>query len=72
MLPDVYSGDLGVGVAAATTYRGLRTTAATAYLTDPPSNLTIRTGSMVAQVLFDMKKATGVKLTNGNECLFYP
>jgi choline dehydrogenase-like flavoprotein len=58
-----------MGVVASTTYKGLRTTAATAYLTDAPSNLSIKTGSIVARVLFDGKKAVGVELTDGTKCL---
>ncbi|KAJ5612027.1 GMC oxidoreductase [Penicillium lagena] len=67
VLSSLYSGNLGMGVVASTTYKGLRTTAATAYLTDAPSNLSIKTGSIVARVLFDGKKAVGVELTDGTK-----
>ncbi|KAB5516976.1 oxidoreductase [Coniochaeta sp. 2T2.1] len=62
---DLYSGDLGIGLPANTTYNGLRTTASTAYLANPPDNLHISTNSVAERVLFDGKKATGVRLADG-------
>ncbi|KAL7804509.1 hypothetical protein V8C43DRAFT_300588 [Trichoderma afarasin] len=61
------SGDLGLGVLSMTSYDGLRVTADSAYLSDVPSNLIIRTESPVARNLFDGKKAIGVELTSGTQ-----
>lgn len=72
--PDQNSGDLvGVGATSTTTYKGFRTTSATAYLTNPPENITIWTNSTVFKLLFDEKtkstslSAVGVLLADGRE-----
>ena len=61
------SGDpTGFGLAPTTYYKGLRTTGATAYLSDPPNNLTILADSFVSRVLFDdSKTAVGVETVSG-------
>jgi choline dehydrogenase-like flavoprotein len=48
----------------ATTYQGLRVTAASAYLKEKPENLTIKTNSEVSRVIFEAKKAVGVELSD--------
>ncbi|KAL7947742.1 GMC oxidoreductase [Trichoderma barbatum] len=68
MVQDVSSGDLGLGGAlSVTAYNGLRVTADSAYLSDVPPNLTIKTESPVARILFDGKTAKGVELVNGTK-----
>ena len=67
---DVNSGDpLGMGMGSVCIHEGQRLTASIAYLSQPPSNLTICTDSAVAKVLFTGQKATGVKTTDGR--IFY-
>lgn len=68
MLRDASPGDLGLGVLSMTSYDGLRVTADSAYLSDGPPNLAIKTDSPVARILFDGKKAIGVELTSGTQC----
>ncbi|KAL7916227.1 GMC oxidoreductase [Trichoderma velutinum] len=67
MLRDLSSGDLGLGTLSMTSYNGLRVTADSAYLSDVPPNLTIKTESPVARILFDGKKAIGVELIGGTQ-----
>jgi choline dehydrogenase-like flavoprotein len=64
---DMNSGDpTGFGLAPTTYYKGLRTTGATAYLSSPPSNLTILADNPVSRVLFDdSKTAVGVETVHG-------
>ncbi|KAL6830108.1 hypothetical protein V8C40DRAFT_286082 [Trichoderma camerunense] len=64
MLRDVSSGDLGLGVLSMTSYDGLRVTADSAYLSDVPSNLIIRTESPVARNLLCYSG-------NDNQCWCY-
>jgi hypothetical protein len=67
---DVNSGDpLGMGIGSVCIYEGRRLTASIAYLSQPPSNLTICTDSTVAKILFAGQKATGVKTIDGR--IFY-
>lgn len=67
---DVNSGDpLGMGMGSVCIHEGRRLTASIAYLSQPPSNLTIWTDSAVAKVLLTGQKATGVKTTDGR--IFY-
>lgn len=59
--PDLNSGSsLGVGVIPLTVTDGWRTSAATAFLTEPPHNLTIKTNALVTRILFKGTKATGI------------
>jgi hypothetical protein len=60
---------LGMGIGSVSIYEGQRLTASIAYLSQPPSNLTISTDSTVAKVFFARQKATGVKTTDGR--IFY-
>ncbi|WGH80057.1 GMC family oxidoreductase [Jannaschia ovalis] len=58
----------GVGRFDTTTHRGLRCSAARAFLTPPVRarpNLTIRTGAQVEKVLFDGTRAAGLQLADG-------
>lgn len=60
----------GVGRFDTTTHRGLRCSAARAYLTDAVlarPNLTVLTGRTVAAVLFDGRRAAGLRLADGTE-----
>lgn len=61
MNDDVNSGDpIGIGIGPPRTSKaGKRTTAYTAYLRDGPDNLTIKTNSAVARIVFDGSKAIG-------------
>ena len=52
----------------ATTYQGLRITAASAYLKEKPNNLTIKANSQVARIIFKAKKAVGVELSDKTRC----
>ena len=45
-------------------FKGLRTTASAAFLSDNPSNLTVMTDSPVERVLFESRSAVGVKVAN--------
>jgi choline dehydrogenase-like flavoprotein len=58
---DLNSGnEIGLGVCLPTAHESYRSTAATAYLTNKTSNLTIVTDSPVTKILFDGKTAVGV------------
>lgn len=58
---DMNNGDvIGVGVCPATGYQSYRSTAATAYLTRTPNNLTIVIDSPASRIIFDGKKAVGI------------
>lgn len=62
--PDQNSGEsVGVGAVSTTVYAGRRTTSATAYLTDPPSNLTIWTNSVVTELLLESSSSSGQRTT---------
>lgn len=65
---DINSGDpTGWGLSPSSFYGGLRTTAASAYLSSAPANLTIEVNSIVSRVIFDdQKTALGVETLNGN------
>jgi choline dehydrogenase-like flavoprotein len=64
---DTNSGNpIGNGVSSATGYKSKRVTAATAYLSDPPSNLHIVTNAPAAKIIFNGKRAIGV-LAGGKE-----
>lgn len=52
-------------------YKGLRVTASAAFLSDSPSNLTVMTESAAERVLFEGRKAVGVKLA-GKTCKLMP
>ncbi|EXJ94472.1 hypothetical protein A1O1_02868 [Capronia coronata CBS 617.96] len=62
---DVNSGNpIGLGMGTVCCIDGKRITAAK-YLEDPPSNLTIVTGALVAKVLLEGKKARGLLTDDG-------
>lgn len=63
---DVNSGNpIGMGMGSVCIFKGQRLTASTAYLKNPPSNLTILTNSAVANIIFQDKRAIGVKTIHG-------
>ena len=63
--PDHNSGHpLGVGVCQIAAFKGQRTTASAAFLSDNPPNLTVMTESPVERVLFQGRQAIGVKVAN--------
>ncbi|OQV07561.1 hypothetical protein CLAIMM_11977 [Cladophialophora immunda] len=71
---DQNSGDLiGVGSISTTTYKGYRVTSASAYLSNPPANLTIWTHALATKLLFEKygnsskPKAIGVELADGRK-----
>ncbi|PVH81399.1 GMC oxidoreductase [Cadophora sp. DSE1049] len=69
---EINSGDpTGWGLCPSTYHRGSRVTAATAYLSSPPTNLTILTSTSVSRTLFSldsgMKRAIGVQTSKGQE-----
>lgn len=64
--PDINSGDpIGLGMGAVSCYNGKRVTAATAYLTNPPPNLTIVTNAHVSKIVLEGKKAMGAQTVDG-------
>lgn len=72
--PDQNSGNpIGVGVVTTTTYKGSRTTSATAFLNDPPSNLSIWTNTVAHKIILEtslgdtIPHAAGIILSNGQE-----
>ena len=59
---DMNSGDpVGIGLSPSTGSKGIRSTSL-CFLENPPSNLTIVTDSQASQIVFEGKKATGVKV----------
>jgi choline dehydrogenase-like flavoprotein len=54
-----------MGMAPLSIHQGKRLTSATAYLTNAPPNLTIISSTLVANIIFEGKKAVGVKSTSG-------
>ena len=67
--PDTNSGNsIGLGVNPATSRNGRRTTAAGAYLSNVPDNLTIEVNAQVTKINLEGHKAVGV-VANGKECM---
>lgn len=67
---DVNSGNpIGMGMASVCIYKGKRVTAADAYLSHKEPNLTIVTDAPVAKVLFEGRRAIGVKINDGRQFL---
>lgn len=71
---DQNSGNpIGVGVVTTTTYKGSRTTSATAFLNDPPPNLTIWTNTVAHRIILEtspgetVPHAAGIVLATGQE-----
>jgi choline dehydrogenase len=64
-----FNGPHRTGVARndSTVSKGVRQSAAIAYLSDPPANLTILTGQTVARVLFEGTRAVGVETLDGTQ-----
>jgi len=63
---DINSGDpIGLGMGSVNCYKGRRVTAHSAYLQDCPSNLTIVTGALAANIILDGKVAKGIKTVDG-------
>lgn len=54
-----------MGIGTACIYDGKRITASSAYLSNAPPNLTMRTSSLVSRILFDGKVASGVEVVGG-------
>jgi choline dehydrogenase-like flavoprotein len=66
--PDLNSGDpIGWSICPSAANKGMRTTGATAYLKDPPTNLTIITDSVATKVILEGKRAVGV-VSGGKKC----
>ena len=55
----------GVGRCDSTVSKGVRQSAAIAYLRSPPKNLKIMTETQVAKVIIENRRATGIKTTQG-------
>ncbi|KAI9820634.1 MAG: hypothetical protein M1827_005003 [Pycnora praestabilis] len=67
--PDLNSGNpLGLGIAPGTSHKGCRITAASAYLSNVPKNLTILTNTHITRLVFEAEKAVGVE-SNGKQLL---
>lgn len=70
---DINSGNpLGLASAPSTAKDGLRITAAKAYLDNAPGNLTIVTNKQVVKIMFEGKRATGIRVADGVECTVSP
>ena len=66
MNEDINSGDpIGMGMGSAAMWNGKRITAATAYLAEPPFNLTIELNAFVASIILSGTTAQGVRLVDG-------
>ncbi|CAO3666919.1 unnamed protein product [Umbelopsis vinacea] len=64
------NGDpIGIGVSAATSFDGMRTTSASAHIVSGTPNLTIMVQSQAIKILFDGTKATGVQI-NGTKTAY--
>ena len=59
----------GVSRCDSTVYRGVRQSAAIAYLNKIPDNLTVLTDTHVARILLRKEKAIGIETTNGKNIL---
>ncbi len=59
----------GVSRCDSTVYRGVRQSAAIAYLNQIPDNLTVITNSHIARILFRKRKAIGIETMNGKKIL---
>ena len=64
---DLNNGTIGLAIGPSTAYKGYRITAAD-LLEDAPSNLTIITNAQVERILFEGKRATGIR-ANGRDFL---
>lgn len=63
---DVNNGNpIGMGVGTVCIYKGIRVTSSSAYLTEPPSNLTIVTNAQIAKIILENKVAVGVQTVDG-------
>ncbi len=62
-----FNGPRRTGVARndSTVSKGVRQSSAIAYLTNPPKNLTIRTGCQIARILFEGTRTTGLETLGG-------
>jgi len=59
---DLNAGDpIGMGMGTVNCYQGKRITSASAYLANAPSNLTIVTGALTAQLLLEGERVKGVR-----------
>jgi choline dehydrogenase-like flavoprotein len=68
--PDVNNGDpIGMGMGSVCIAKGIRATSASAYLSQPPSNLKILPNAPVARLIFDGKRAIGVQTIDGRKLL---
>jgi choline dehydrogenase-like flavoprotein len=64
--PDVNDGDpIGMGMGSVCIAKDNRATSSSAYLSEPPPNLTIIVNAPIAQVLFDNKRAIGATTIDG-------
>lgn len=64
--PDVNNGNpIGMGVGTVCIYKGTRVTSSSAYLTNPPSNLTIISDAHIEKIVLEGKVAVGVQTIDG-------
>ncbi|KAK6842007.1 FAD/NAD(P)-binding protein [Apiospora arundinis] len=57
---------IGMGIGTACVYNGVRVTSASAYLSNPPGNLTIVTNALVEKIVFEGNMAVGVQIVSGS------
>ena len=68
---DINSGDpTGLGLFPATSKNGIRMTAADAFISDPPANLTVQTHCPVHKVISEGNRAIGVRTEGDRQCNF--
>ncbi|ETS87181.1 hypothetical protein PFICI_01009 [Pestalotiopsis fici W106-1] len=64
--PDVNNGNpMGMGMGMVCIHKGVRVTSSSAYLSSPPSNLTIIADAHVAKIILNGKTAQGVQIIDG-------
>ncbi|KAF2707170.1 GMC oxidoreductase [Pleomassaria siparia CBS 279.74] len=67
---DVNNGNpIGMGIGSVCIANGIRATSASAYLSQPPSNLKILPDAPIARILFEGKRAVGVETIDGRRLL---
>ncbi|KAH8676139.1 hypothetical protein BX600DRAFT_508317 [Xylariales sp. PMI_506] len=66
--PDVNSGKpIGMGIGTVCIYQGTRVTSSSAYLANPPRNLTIVSDAQIAKVILSNNVAVGVATIDGRQ-----
>ncbi|ORY66063.1 glucose-methanol-choline oxidoreductase-like protein [Pseudomassariella vexata] len=65
---DVNNGSpIGIGIGPVSLYKGVRVSSSSAYLANPPANLTVVAHAQVAKVIIEGQTAIGVQTTDGRQ-----